>query len=63
MRGLCANCSKEEGGWGDGCVGVSGGRWVSERLELVSCPAHAHLPARNSLVNEVKFLGLITQNG
>ena len=29
---------------------------------LVSCPAHAHLPARNSLVNEVEFLGLITQN-
>ena len=26
-------------------------------------PARARLPARNSLVNEVKFLGLITQNG
>ena len=30
---------------------------------LVSCPARAHLPARNGLVNEVEFLGLITQNG
>ena len=29
---------------------------------LVSCPARARLPARNGLVNEVKFLGLITQN-
>ena len=26
-----------------------------------SCPAHARLLARNGLVNEVKFLGLITQ--
>ena len=26
---------------------------------LVSCSAHAHLLARNSLVNKVKFLGLI----
>ena len=30
---------------------------------LVSCPASARLPARNGLVNEVEFLGLITQNG
>ena len=30
---------------------------------LVSCPAHVRLPARNGLVNKVKFLGLITQNG
>ena len=29
---------------------------------LVSCPARARLPARNGLVNEVEFLGLITQN-
>ena len=29
----------------------------------VSCPARARLSARNGLVNEVKFLGLITQNG
>ena len=28
---------------------------------LVSCPAHTHLPERNGLVNEVEFLGLITQ--
>ena len=27
---------------------------------LVLCPAHAHLPARNGLVNEVEFLGLIS---
>ena len=25
-------------------------------------PGHVHLPARNGLVNEVEFLGLITQN-
>ena len=30
---------------------------------LVSCPARARFPARNGLVNEVEFLGLITQNG
>ena len=28
---------------------------------LVPCPACTHLPARNGLVNEVEFLGLITQ--
>ena len=28
---------------------------------LVSCPACVHLPVRNGLVNEVEFLGLITQ--
>ena len=32
--------------------------WV---VYLVSWPARARLPARNSLVNEVEFLGLITQ--
>ena len=32
-------------------------------VKLVSCPARARLPARNGLVNEVEFLGLITQNG
>ena len=26
-------------------------------------PTPAHLPARNGLVNEVEFLGLIPQNG
>ena len=36
---------------------------LGELGELVSCPARARLPARNGLVNEVKFLGLITQNG
>ena len=30
---------------------------------VVLCPAHARLLARNGLVNEVEFLGLITQNG
>ena len=30
---------------------------------VVSCPTHTCLPARNSLVNKVEFLGLITQNG
>ena len=42
------------------------GRGDTELLEvggLVSCPARARLPARNGLVNEVEFLGLITQNG
>ena len=29
--------------------------------KLVSCPARTRLPARNGLVNEVEFLGLITQ--
>ena len=28
---------------------------------LVSCPARMRLPVINSLVNEVEFLGLITQ--
>ena len=32
------------------------------RVKVVSCPARARLPARNGLVNEVEFLGLITQN-
>ena len=31
-------------------------------LALVSCPARVRLPARNGLVNEVEFLGLVTQN-
>ena len=35
-------------------------RWYSY---VALCPARARLPARNSLVNEVEFLGLITQNG
>ena len=30
------------------------------RIVLVSCPARSRLPARNGLVNEVEFLGLIT---
>ena len=30
---------------------------------LVSWPVRARLPARNGLVNEVEFLGLIPQNG
>ena len=30
---------------------------------VVSWPARARLPARNGLVNEVEFLGLIPQNG
>ena len=34
--------------------------WASK---IVSCPTCVHLPVRNGLVNEVKFLGLITQNG
>ena len=37
--------------------GRNGG--VSEgEVVLVSCPAHACLPVRNGLVNEVEFLGL-----
>ena len=35
----------------------------SEHYYLVLCPARTRLPARNDLVNEVEFLGLITQNG
>ena len=38
-------------------------RTGSGALTLVSCPAHACLLARNGLVNEVEFLGLITQTG
>ena len=34
--------------------------WASK---IVSCPTCVHLPVRNGLVNKVKFLGLITQNG
>ena len=30
---------------------------------LVSCSPRTGLPARNGLVNKVKFLGLIPQNG
>jgi len=30
---------------------------------LASCSHRARLPARNGLVNEVEFLGLIPQNG
>ena len=29
--------------------------------KFFSCPARAHLLARNGLVNEVEFLGLITE--
>ena len=36
---------------------------VDQLRALVSCPARTRLPARNGLVNEVEFLGLITQNG
>ena len=32
-------------------------------MYVVSCPPRARLPARNGLVNEVEFLGLIPQNG
>ena len=31
------------------------------RVALVSCPARARLLVKNGLVNEVEFLGLITQ--
>ena len=37
-------------------------RRVSRTVRLVSCPPRARLPARNGLVNEVEFLGLIPQN-
>ena len=36
---------------------------TKECTVLVSCPPRARLPARNGLVNEVEFLGLIPQNG
>ena len=32
------------------------------KAHIVSCPAHACLPARNSLVNKVNFWGLIPQS-
>ena len=35
--------------------------YTQVRSRLVSCPAHAHLPVRNSLVNKVVFLGLTPQ--
>ena len=31
------------------------------KVRMVSCPARAHLPVRNGLVNKVEFLGLIPQ--
>ena len=33
------------------------------QLVVISYPPHTRLPARNGLVNEVEFLGLIPQNG
>ena len=43
-----------------------GGEWDGKRREetkmSVLCPARAHLPARNGLVNEV-FLGLSPKTG
>ena len=47
-------------------IGLKDGLAVSRTAGaymLDSCPARARLPARNGLVNEVEFLGLITQNG
>jgi len=35
----------------------------SPSVFVVSCPPRARLPVRHGLVNKVKFLGLITQNG
>ena len=53
----CASCDKRKRGrgswWGFGKDGVG----------VVSCPPRVRLPARNGLVNEVEFLGLIPQNG
>ena len=50
-------------GWRERLEGEVGGvkGWVHARLGVVSCSACTRLPARNGLVNEVKFLGLITQ--
>ena len=37
-------------------------RWkVNDYCHLVLFPSHVYLPVRNGLVNEVEFLGLITQ--
>ena len=41
--------------------GTPYGCFFSVCLRVVSCPAHAHLPARNGLVIEVDYLGLIPQ--
>ena len=38
-------------------------RYLYDAGIVVSCPTRARLPARNGLVNEVKFLRLITRNG
>ena len=46
---------EREEGWEMGIQAQQSGE------DIVSCPAHMHLPARNGLVNEVEFLGLITQ--
>ena len=54
----CSNCREATVGGGKG-RGVA----LYPSSFLVLCPAHARLPVRNGLVNEVKFLGLITQNG
>ena len=47
--------------WGcmyDNKVVSQASRIISGTGHVVSCPARMHLPARNSLVNEVEFLGL-----
>ena len=42
---------------------INPSRYTDTHVPVVSCPPRARLPARNGLVNEVKFLGLISQNG
>ena len=47
-------------------VGTLGTRLIPGPTQcsmLVSCPTRAHLPARNGLVNEVEFLGLLPKTG
>ena len=45
------------------CMFVNEWAWLTSRVCLVLCPARMRLPVRNGLVNEVEFLGLITQTG
>ena len=42
---------------------LAGGYGQDKWSTLVLCPARVRFPVRNGLVNEVKFLGLVTQNG
>ena len=58
---MCA-CVSREGGEGRLGTAAQGKGWSMNDINVyLLCPARTRLPVRNGLVNEVKFLGLITQ--